>query len=85
MAGAHCERFPDCMALSDEPKAPKCAKDDCPGKATWRDFLLHSMPKHDACEHDFQGWRQIDGGLGGERVCTKCGMGAMAHTLSLGI
>lgn len=33
------------------------------------------------CDHDFSGGRQIDGGLGWERVCSKCGMGAMEHTL----
>lgn len=37
------------------------------------------------CDHDFQGWREFDDGCGGERVCAKCGMGAMAHTLSLDI
>ncbi|QTH19747.1 hypothetical protein HRJ34_15365 [Rhizorhabdus wittichii] len=37
------------------------------------------------CQHDFQGWREFSDGRGGERVCTKCGMGAMAHTLSLDI
>lgn len=35
------------------------------------------------CEHDFQGWREIendDGEVcGGEQVCKRCGMGAMAH------
>lgn len=37
MSGAHCERFPACMAISDQPKAPSCDKADCPGKATWLD------------------------------------------------
>lgn len=31
------------------------------------------------CEHDFQGWREFEGG--GEQVCKRCGMGAMSHTL----
>ena len=31
------------------------------------------------CDHDFQGWREFDGG--GEAVCTKCGMGAMEDSL----
>lgn len=35
------------------------------------------------CKHDFQGWREFTDGRGGEAVCTKCGMGAMAHSLSL--
>ncbi len=36
-----------------------------------------------SCDHDFQGWREFDDGCGGETVCTKCGLGAMAWTLSL--
>jgi hypothetical protein len=47
------------------------------------DVFLHITPKPDACEHDFQGWRDFPDGNGGERVCAKCGMGAMAHSLSL--
>lgn len=39
MSGAHCERFPACMAISDQPRAPKCHLDDCPGKATWAPFF----------------------------------------------
>lgn len=31
----------------------------------------------DHCEHDFQGWREFEDGLGGEAVCAKCGIGAM--------
>ena len=46
------------------------------------DLFVHVSPK-DPCEHDFQGWREFDDGLGGERVCSKCGLGAMAYTLSL--
>lgn len=34
-----------------------------------------------ACDHDFSGGRQIDGGRGWERVCAKCGIGAMEHNL----
>ena len=33
------------------------------------------------CEHDFKGWREFADGYGGETVCTRCGMGSMAHTL----
>lgn len=33
------------------------------------------------CDHDWQGWREFDDGHGGERVCAKCGMGAMHHSL----
>lgn len=45
--------------------------------------FVHAKPKPDACDHDFKGWREFDDGRGGEQVCTKCGIGAMAHTLSL--
>lgn len=37
------------------------------------------------CEHDFQGWRDIENErgevCGGEQVCKRCGMGAMSHSL----
>ena len=38
---------------------------------------------HNKCEHEWGGWRPFDDGRGGEQVCKKCGLGAMAHTLSL--
>lgn len=47
-------------------------------------LLIHCSPKPDACAHDFQGWREFDDGRGGEQVCTKCGMGAMAYSLRVG-
>lgn len=50
----------------------------------WLDkIFVHATPKPDLCKHDFQGWRDFEDGNGGEQVCTKCGMGAMAHTLSI--
>jgi hypothetical protein len=48
-------------------------------------LFVHATPKPDACEHDFQGFRAFPDGNGGERFCSKCGMGAMAHTLALGL
>ena len=37
------------------------------------------------CEHDFQGWRDIEDShgcvSGGETVCSRCGMGAMTHSI----
>ena len=48
-------------------------------------FLFHASPKPDACDHDFQGWHEFEDGNGGEQVCTKCGMGAMAYSLRTGI
>lgn len=35
-------------------------------------------------KHEFTGWREIDGGRGGEQVCKFCGMGAMEYTLKVG-
>lgn len=37
------------------------------------------------CDHDFKGWREFDDGRGGETVCTKCGVGAMAWSLRTGL
>jgi hypothetical protein len=37
------------------------------------------------CQHDFQGWREFEDGCGGEQVCTKCGTGAMSHSLRTGL
>ena len=40
---------------------------------------------HGPCEHDFKGWRDMLNSrgevTGGERVCARCGMGAMAHSI----
>ncbi len=43
--------------------------------------IVEQIQKSDDCQHDFQGWRQFDDGRGGEQVCRKCGIGAMAWTL----
>ena len=41
------------------------------------------------CEHDFKGWRDIyddqDNVCGGEAVCERCGMGAMSHSIKIGM
>jgi hypothetical protein len=55
-----------------------------PSRPSMPNLTLHIMPRVDSCEHDFQGWREFDGGHGGEQVCSKCGMGAMDHTLCSG-
>lgn len=44
-------------------------------------IFFHATPAPDACKHDFKGWRDFPDGNGGEAVCTKCGMGAMAYTM----
>lgn len=34
------------------------------------------------CQHDWSGpWRDLESGHGGERTCSRCGMGAMQHSL----
>jgi hypothetical protein len=47
-------------------------------------LFFHSTPSPDACDHDFQGWRDFEDGTGGEQVCAKCGMGAMHYSLMVG-
>lgn len=42
-------------------------------------------PMRAACNHEFTGWRDFPDGNGGEQICAKCGMGAMAHTLRTGV
>ena len=87
MSGAMCQNFPICMEATNDATIPKCDKPLCPGKRTWSE-VFHTTPKPDACEHDFQGWRdhKDEQGrvMGGEQVCTKCGMGAMTHSLRTG-
>lgn len=38
----------------------------------------------DGGKHDFQGWRSSPDGLGGEQVCKKCGVGAIAWSMRIG-
>jgi hypothetical protein len=40
-------------------------------------FCGHSA---EPCDHDWSGWRDFDGG--GEAYCVRCGLGALADTLS---
>lgn len=32
MSGAYCQRFPECMEFSEQPRSPQCDKTECPGK-----------------------------------------------------
>lgn len=50
-----------------------------------RDVIFYHERCVPLCDHSFGGWREHDDGLGGEQVCSKCGMGAMEWTLSLDI
>ena len=62
----------------NEPEQPEPVKVEVAGT----EIFIHVTPK---CDHDFQGWRDFSDGHGGETVCTKCGMGAMAWSLRTGI
>lgn len=46
-------------------------------------IFIHVTPIS-TCEHVWGGFRQFDDGNGGESFCQKCGLGAMAHSLSQG-
>ena len=54
------------------------------GEAAERTYF-HQTPSPNACEHDFQGWRELEDGSGGEQVCTKCGIGAMTYSIMVGL
>ena len=52
--------------------------------------FVHMTRKPELCygnvptmQHEFTGWREIDGGRGGEQVCKHCGMGAMEYSLKV--
>jgi hypothetical protein len=66
--------LPDYEALTDK-EVRKRAKQ-------LADVFVHVTP---SCDHDFKGWREFADGNGGEAVCSKCGMGAMAWSLRTGI
>lgn len=57
-------------------------------EASWIDdaiekrLFFHATKKNE-CAHEWGGYRAFEDGNGGEQVCKKCGLGAMAHTLSL--
>jgi hypothetical protein len=57
-------------------------------------FTFHSRDYHSPCfcacpdgpcEHQFQGERQFDDGLGSEQFCSRCGEGAMSHSMRFDI
>jgi len=78
---ADCPRCPTCEGAGLLPGPVVCATCGAAG------YLVPegSMPAPPACEHAFEGWREFEDGNGGERMSKHCGLGAMAHTLSLGI
>lgn len=58
-------------------KYPLCPCGTSPETIIGDLFIHFAAPP---CMHDFKGWREFADG-GGEQVCTKCGMGAMEHTM----
>lgn len=78
MNGIVCDK---CGNASNEPRRPKCERADCPG----REVFVHMKRDIAKCfggqDHEFTGWRDFDDGTGGEQVCQRCGVGAMAWTL----
>ncbi len=42
--------------------------------------FFHCLSKANICDHDWGDWRDFP--TGGEQVCTKCGMGAVRHSLT---
>ena len=46
-------------------------------------LITFGCSSHSQCEHEWGGWREFEDGRGGEQLCKKCGMGAMAHSLRL--
>jgi hypothetical protein len=43
--------------------------------------VFHCIPIN-TCAHEWGGWRDFEDGRGGEQVCKKCGLGAMANSLA---
>ena len=78
----HLRSVMDRIKASPKPLGPDLAAD----ALRWMSeaTLFHVTPSPDACDHEWGGWRNFEDGNGGEQVCKKCGMGAMAHTLMTG-
>lgn len=80
-------KTPPGCAVCEGPARTDCDVPGCgwAGKEIKSVVFLHIAPKADACDHDFKGWVEIDGGRGGTTICAKCGMDAMSHTLRTGL
>lgn len=48
MAGAHCERFPECSKFGEQ-AVPTCDKPDCPGASAQRAFAKMFAPTCQTC------------------------------------
>lgn len=73
----------NCASVMECNKREGCFVKEALGPEANDFTVVHMSPDPGMCDHDFQGWRKFKDGRGGERVCAKCGLGAMAHTLSL--
>lgn len=62
-------------------------KPDEPVRSNWNPNACYCSCGSDEnlCEHDFQGWREFEDRRGGETVCSRCGTGAMSHSLRVGM
>ena len=51
-------------------------------------FLFHVLNNEELCTdgkpHDWKGWVELEGGLGGTTVCSRCGLYAITHSLRYG-
>ena len=78
------ERWERCPSTHCLRRGECASPHECSARGLAKPFL-HIMPKADACDHDFQGFRAFEDGNGGEQVCTRCGMGAMAYSLAMNV
>lgn len=49
-------------------------------EANFQKLFFHHAHKNE-CDHAWGGWREFDDGRGGEQFCSKCGLGAMSHSM----
>lgn len=77
---------PGC-SVCEKPATNNCEVPGCGWRGADIEAMsfVHVSPSPDTCDHNFTGWREFDDGLGGERVCSKCDMGAMAYSLRTGL
>lgn len=62
----------DVMTEKDEATAFSCPPEQAKGTCE---------PFDDPRSHDFQGLVEFDGGRGGTRVCTRCGISSFSHAM----
>jgi len=51
-------------------------------------LTFHALKNEELCTdgkpHDWTSWVELEGGLGGTTVCSRCGLDAMTHSLRYG-